>query len=233
VLILSTAFPHAWQSRAERFFDTFLGIAVSFLVWPNFARKTLRTSIGDLVAAQHQHFRRLRQAYFSDSPDTPSLLSGRLRAREILDACAEKCTDAAIEPGLISGQRQELMNLVDVFTKTHRILTALASVVGKSTGVFKGNIRPEFEGLMDMVDAQFSQLEIYARTGSEPEENPDFKTCFNRFMVCLGSMRTQGEFDRFPLDSRNNASSFNLQINRIGTGLEQARVGLKAIRETR
>ncbi len=237
VLVLSAAFPHTWQSGAERLLDTFLGIAIglaaSFLVWPNFARKNLRAAIGDLVGAQHRHFQALRSAYFSEHPDSANLLSGRLAAREMLDACAEKCTDAAIEPGLISAQRQELMNLVDIFTRNHRTLTALASIVKASTGVFRGDIRPDLEALMDRVEMQFLQLEGYARTGEASGEDPDFKACFNRFMVRIGAMRTRGEFDRFPLDSRNNASSFILQINRIGTGLAQARTGLETIRSAR
>lgn len=237
VLILSTAFPHAWQSGAERLFDTFLGIviglAASFLVWPNFARKTLRKPIADLVSAQHCHFQELRKAYFGDRPDTANLLSGRLAARGALDACTEKCSDAAVEPGLISAQRQELMNLVDIFTRNHQALIALASIVNVSTGVFKGALRPELEALMDRIEMQFSHLATYAGTGEAPEADPEFKTCFNRFMARIGSMRSRGEFDDFPLDSRNNASAFILQLNRIGTGLAQARAGLKAIREGR
>ena len=235
VLVVSTAFPHAWQSGAERLLDTFLGIAVglaaSFLVWPNFARKNLRAAIGDLVAAQHHHFTALGRAYFSENHDTASLLSGRVRAREFLNSCAEKCADAAVEPGLVSSQRQELMNLIDIFTGIHQVLTAMATIVEASAGVFMGNIRPDLEALMERVDRSFAQLEAYVRTGERPCEAPEFKIVFNRFMARLGSLRAEGEFDAFPLDARNNASSFVLQIERIGMGLERAGAGLKTIRE--
>lgn len=234
VLLLGTAFPHPWQSGAERMLDTILGIViglgVSFVVWPNFARKHLRQAIGDLIRTQHRHFRRLREAYLSDTPDSVHLLSGRLQARESLDVCIQKCTDAAIEPGLISAQRQELLNLVDLFTKLHSTLIALSSLVANSTGVFKGEIQPDFERLMDTVQAQFSQLETYAGTGEASFSTHAFNDCFSRFMARLGTMRANGEFDRFPLDARNNSSSFILQIRQIGKGLDQVYAGLKNIR---
>lgn len=234
VLVLASAFPHPWQSGAERMLDTILGIGiglgVSFVVWPNFARKNLRQAIGDLIAAQHRHFRQLRKAYFSDTPDSVHLLSGRLQARENLDNCTQKCTDAAIEPGLISGQRQELLNLVDIFARLHKTLIALSSIVANSTGVFKGEIQPDFERLMDTIQNQFSQLETYARTGDASLSPHAFNDCFSRFMVRLGTMRINGEFDRFPLDARNNSSSFILQIRQIGDGLDQIYTGLKNLR---
>ena len=234
VLVLGSAFPHPWQSGAERMLDTALGIGIglgaSFLVWPNFARKSLRQAIGDVIAAQHSHFRQLREAYLSEAPDSADLLSGRLQARDSLDACAQKCTDAAIEPGLVSGQRQELLNLVDIFTKLHRNLIALSSIVANSTGVFKGSIQPDFEALMDTVEARFSELETYARDEEAPGGPSTFNDCFNRFMAKLGTMRVNGEFDRFPLDARNNSSSFILQIRRIGNGLDQAWAGMKNLR---
>lgn len=234
VIVLSAAFPHPWQSGAERMLDTLLGIGiglgVSFVVWPNFARKTLRQAVGDLIAAQHRHFSQLRKAYLSDAPDSVQLLSGRLRARETLDNCTQKCTDAAIEPGLIPGQRQELLNLVDLFAKLHRNLIALSSIVAHSTGIFKGEMQPDFHRLMDTVENQFSQLETYARTGEASFSHHAFNNCFSRFMARLGAMRKNGQFDRFPLDARNNSSSFILQIRQIGDGLDQVYAGLKNIR---
>ncbi|HCY84995.1 MAG TPA: hypothetical protein DHV36_07655 [Desulfobacteraceae bacterium] len=237
VLILSSTFPQLWHSGAERLFDTVLGLgiglAAAFLVWPNFARKNLRKALGDLVAAQHSHFRELRNAYFSDGPDMEALLSDRIRARTQLEAATEKCNDAAIEPGLVARQRQELMNLVDVFSRIHGTFTAMASIVGRSSGGVRGAIRPELEELMDTIDALYLQLEDYVRTGEETADAPEFKTCFNRFMVGVAQRRVQGAFDGFPLDSRNNASAFIRQIDRIGTGLVQAKNGLKSIRESR
>ena len=237
VLVLSSTFPLLWQSGAERLLDTVLGLviglAASLLVWPNFARKNLRTAIGDLVAAQHAHFRELRSVYFSDRTDTEHLLTHRIKVRAQLEACTEKCRDAAIEPGLVAGQRQELMNLVDVFTRIHRTLTAMASIVGRSSGGVRGTIRPELEELMDTVEALYLQLENYVRTGEEDATPPEFKACFSRFMVDVAQRRVRGEFDGLPLDSRNNASAFIRQIDRIGTGLVQAKTGLKAIRDSR
>nr|WP_320190530.1 FUSC family protein [uncultured Desulfobacter sp.] len=234
VIVLSAAFPHPWQSGAERMLDTLLGIGiglgVSFVVWPNFARKTLRQAVGDLIAAQYRHFSQLRKAYLSDAPNSVKLLSGRLQARESLDNCTQKCTDAAIEPGLIPGQRQELLNLVDLFAKLHRTLIALSSIVAHSTGVFKGEIEPDFNRLMDTVENQFSQLETYTRTGEDVFSYHAFNDCFSRFMARLGAMRKNGEFDRFPLDARNSSSSFILQIRQIGDGLDQIYAGLKNLR---
>lgn len=234
VLVLGTAFPHPWQSGVERMLDTMLGIGiglgVSFVVWPNFARKNLRQAVGDLIVAQHNHFSQLRQAYLSDTPDSVHLLSGRLQARKSLDNCTQKCTDAAIEPGLIPGQRQELLNLVDLFAKLHRTLIALSSIVANSTGVFKGEIQSDFEVLMDTVQTQFAQLEIYTRTGEASLSSHAFNDCFSRFMARLGTMRIKGEFDQFPLDARNSSSSFILQIRQIGDGLDKIYAGLKNLR---
>ncbi|WDP91889.1 MAG: FUSC family protein [Desulfobacter sp.] len=236
VLILGTVFSHTWQGGAERMADTLLGIAIglgaSFLVWPNFARKNLRREMGDLIAAQHRHFSQLVAAYFGDDTDMSGLLAGRLTAVQHLDACTEKFTDAAIEPGLRASQRQELVNLADAFTGVHRTLTAMASTVGKSSGVFHGSILAECQGVVACLDRLFSALESYARE-DQAFEDQAFNERFSRFMVFLGRMRSQGEFDRFPLDSRNNASAFIRQINRLAADLERARKGIEALRTGR
>jgi len=88
----------------------------------------------------------------------------------------------------------------------------LLSAVANSTGVFKGEIQPNFEALMDTVQTQFSQLETYARTSEASLSSHAFNDCFSRIMARLGTMRINGEFDRFPLDARNSLSSFILQI---------------------
>jgi hypothetical protein len=122
---------------------------------------------------------------------------------------------------------------VDVFTRIHRTLTALSSIVSKSKGVFHGRIRPEFETLMDSVESKFSELENYARTGETPQTVHNFNAGFSKFMVFLAEMRTQGEFERFSLDSRNNSSAFIQQINRLGTELERARNRIHTLRKGR
>jgi uncharacterized membrane protein YccC len=237
VLILGAIFSHTWQGGAERMLDTFLGISIglaaSFLIWPNFARKGLRQEMGALIAAQHRHFCQLRRAYFSDAPETATLLAGRIKALTLLETCTEKFTDAAIEPGLRSGQRQGLVNLVDIFTRIHRTLTALSSIVNNSKGLFHGRIRPEFETLMDSVETKFSELEKIARTGQTPQTVHNFNAGFSKFMFFLKEMRSQGEFERFSLDSRNNSSAFIQQINRLGTELERAANRIHTIRNAR
>ncbi|GAB6146440.1 hypothetical protein [Desulfocicer niacini] len=60
-----------------------------------------------------------------------------------------------METGLKTAQRQERINLIEILTRIHRTLTALSSIVNKSTGVFHENIRPKFEELMDAVEEQF------------------------------------------------------------------------------
>lgn len=236
VLILGTLFAHSWQNGMERMLDTFLGISIglgaSLLIWPNFARKNLRKEMGDLIHAQHEHFKQLRFSYFNHTVEKPVLLGGRLKALEKLESCTEKFKDASIEPGLRTAQRQELVNLIEVFTRIHRTLTALSSIVSKSTGVFHGNIRPKFEELMDALEEQFQVLEIYARTGEFLTTKKKFNSTFNTFMVFLGKMRSQGEFEDFTLDSRNNASAFIRQINRLGVELTRASEGVEALRKT-
>ena len=237
VLILGTVFSHSWQGGAERMLDTFLGISIglaaSFLIWPNFARKNLRQEMGALIAAQRLHFSQLRRAYISDNPEMATVLAGRIKALTQLESCTEKFRDASIEPGLISGQRQGLVNLVDVFARIHRTLTALSSIVSKSKGVFHGRIRPEFEVLMDSIEYRFSELENFARTGEEEQSAQRFNIEFSKFMFFLGEMRSQGEFDRFSLDSRNNSSAFIQQINRLGTELERAKSRIHTLRMDR
>jgi len=237
VLILGTVFSHTWQGGAERMLDTVLGISIgliaSFLIWPNFARKNLRQEMGALIAAQRRHFGQLRSTYFSDTPEASTLLAGRIKALTLLESCTEKFTDASIEPGLRSGQRQELVNLVDIFTRIHRTLTALSSIVSKSKGVYHGRIRPEFEVLMESVDSKFSELEACARTEDAAQKAQNFNAEFSKFMVFLGEMRSQGEFERFSLDSRNNSSAFIRQINRLGTELERARNSIHTLRKAR
>ena len=236
VLILGTLFSHPWQNGMERVLDTFLGIFIglvaSLLIWPNFARKNLRKEMGDLIYSQHKHFKQLRAAYFNHTVTKPVLLGGRLKASEQLESCTEKFKDASVEPGLRTAQRQELINLIDIFTKIHRTLTALSSIVNKSTGVFHGNIRPNLEELMDVVEEQFKDLENYARTGKFLTTKRKFNTTFNTFMVFLGKVRSQGDFENFTLDSRNNASALIRQINRLGVELTRAGEGVEALRKT-
>lgn len=237
VLIVGTVFSHTWQGGAERIFDTFLGISIglasSFLVWPNFARKSLRQEMGDLIAAQHHHFSGLQTAYFSETPDTTGLVSGRIKAKSLLESCTEKFTDASIEPGLRAPQRQELMNLVEIFTRLHSTLTAISSIVTQSTGVFHGSTRPEFEALMDELGARFSDLERYARTGEESDPREPFNTRMAQFMAYLGQLRAKGEFEHFSLDSRNSSSALVRQIHRTGTDLERALTGIRALRSAK
>lgn len=236
VLILGTLFAHTWQGGMERVFDTFLGISIglgaSFLIWPNFARKSLRKEMGDLILSQHAHFKQLRKSYFDDTAETAVLVGGRLKASEKLESCTEKFKDASMEPGLRSTQRQELINLIDVFTRIHRTLTAMSSIVRNSTGAFHGNIRPRFEELMDAVEEQFAALEVYARKGESISMEKDFNTTFNTFMIFLGKMRGEGEFEAFTLDRRNNSSAFIRQINRLGVELTRAGERIETLRKT-
>ncbi len=235
VLILGTLFSHTWQNGMERVLDTFLGISIglgaSLFIWPNFARKNLRKEMGDLIHSQYEHFKQLRASYFNHTLKKSVLLGGRLKASEKLESCTEKFKDASIEPGLRTAQRQELINLIEIFTRIHRTLTALSSIVSKSTGVFHGNIRPKFEELMDAVEDQFQTLETYARTGRFLTTRKNFNTTFNTFMIFVGKMRSQGEFENFTLDSRNNASAFIRQINRLGVELTRAKEGIEALRK--
>lgn len=236
VLVLGTIFSHTWQGGMERILDTFLGTAfglgASFLIWPNFSRKNLRKGMADLIGSQHEHFKQLRKTYFCDTKETGFLLAGRLKAAQHLETCSEKFKDASIEPGLKTAQRQELLNLTEIFTRIHRILTALSSIVNKSTGVFRDSARDGYEELMDAVEEQFSILKSYAEKGKILTEKQDFPTSFNTFMVYLGKMRSQGEFENFTLDRRNNSSAFIRQINRLGTELIRAKDGIESLRKT-
>jgi hypothetical protein len=76
-------------------------------------------------------------------------------------------------------------------------------------------------------------LENFARTGEEEQRAQRFNIEFSKFMFFLGEMRSQGEFDRFALDSRNNSSAFIQQINRLGTELERAANRIHALRMDR
>ena len=235
VLILGTLFSHTWQGGMERVLDTFLGISIglgaSFLIWPNFARKNLRREMGELIHSQHEHFKQLRRSYFNKTTDTTVLLGGRLKAAERLESCTQRFKEASMEPGLRPAQRQELINLIEVFTRIHRTLTALSSIVNKSTGVFHGNIRPRFEELMDAVEEQFSSLETYAKEGKVLTPKAKFNTTLSTFMIFLGKMRAQGEFEHFTLDRRNNASALIRQINRLGVELARAKKRIETLRK--
>lgn len=236
VLIIGTVFSHTWQGGIERILDTLLaiifGLGASFLIWPNFARKNLRKEMADLINAQHKHFRQLREAYIRDTEDTLVLLSGRVKAAQHLESCSERFKDASIEPGLRATQRQELLNLTDIFTRIHGILTSLSSIVNKSTGAIHGNVRHQFEELMDVVEEQFGILENYAEKGVLMTGTKDFSTTFSTFMVYLGKMRSHGEFENFTIDQRNSSSAFISQINRLGLELNRARHGIEALRST-
>lgn len=235
VLILGSLFSHTWQGGAERILDTVLGIAfglgASFLVWPNFARKNLRKEMSGLITSQHTHFRQLRKAYFTHAPKKADLLAGRLEAARCLESCSEKFREACAEPGLSAAQRQELLNLTDLFTRIHTILTALSSIVTKSTGVLHGRPREKFEALMDAVDAQFLSLNTYAQKDIMDTGQEEFPLVFNAFMAYLGQMRQQGEFEAFSLDRRNNSSAFLTQINRLGMELTRAGKRIEALRK--
>ncbi len=235
VLILGTLFAHTWQGGLERVVDTFIGVSIglcaSFLIWPNFARKALRKEMGDLIYAQHEHFKDLRTFYFDNKKENSLLLAGRLKASARLESCSEKFKDAGIEPGLRASQRQQLVNLIALFTRIHRTLTAMASIVNKSTGVFHGDIRCQFEELMEAVDEQFEVLEVYARTDEVLIRKREFNTTFNAFMGDLSQMRSEGKFENFTLDSRNNASAFIRQIHRLGVELTRAKERIETLRK--
>jgi len=103
----------------------------------------------------------------------------------------------------------------------------------KSTGVFHGSIRKELEGVIKSIDRRFPALETYARSDRDTGKCEAFNEQFSRFMIFFGRMLSQGEFDRFPLDSRNNSSAFIRRISRLAAELQRARKGIEALRTGR
>lgn len=102
-----------------------------------------------------------------------------------------------------------------------------------ATGVFNApTLGPRFDALMDILEQEFSHLETYAREDLLPDTQSDFDTEFNSFMVFLGKMRAQGEFEDLALDRRNNASAFIWQIKCLATELLRIKQGVNALRNS-
>lgn len=98
ILLLGIIFTDGWQFGVERILDTFLGVAIgiaaSFGVWPNLARKSLRKKMAALSQLQGAHFKMLSESYLYGKVSEPRLVQSRIEASVMLDEC-----------GIFSGSR--------------------------------------------------------------------------------------------------------------------------------
>lgn len=226
ILLLGVLFTDGWQFGVERILDTFLGIAIgiaaSFGVWPNMARKNLRAKMANLVELQSSHFKILSKSYLHGGISETTIVQTRIDASNMLDTCAESFREAAAEPGLQGWQRNELTRLIRVFTRMHSLLMTMSTIIRRSHG---GPLPSIADGMAEVLHAAtdyYEWLECYSLTPEDCSEQPDFDKAIDNFMVAVGDARIRGDFEDVPLERRNNISAFIWNIRALGGEIRRA-----------
>ncbi|NDV25504.1 FUSC family protein [Desulfovibrio sp. JC010] len=226
ILMLGAIFTDGWQFGVERIVDTALGIgigiAASFGVWPNMARKNLRTKMATLVELQSTHFKKLSESYLQGGVSETEIIQSRIEASTMLDTCAESFREAAAEPGLQGWQRNELTRLIRTFTRMHSILITMSTIIRRRFG---GPLPSIAQGMTDILGAAaeyYGWLEQYSLNPEDCPEEPDFDKAIDKFMSAVSDARIRGEFEDVPLERRNNVSAFIWNIHALGNEISRA-----------
>lgn len=234
ILLLGIIFLDGWEMGLERVIDTVLGIALglgaSFLVWPNMARKNLRAQMGDLINAQYCHFKQLTESYLNGLWHESDLVQSRIAASIALDKCAEFFREASAEPGLQGSQRQDLFRLLRVFTRMHRMLTAMSSIIRRSPSGPLEILEKGMRRLLGRALSQYRWLERCARDPEHCSDRPHFDQAVDEFLDIVGDVRARGELEDIPLERRNNISAFIWQIRSLGNEIKRAEKRLSDLR---
>lgn len=234
ILLLGVIFTDGWQFGLERILDTVLGVAIgiaaSFGVWPNLARKNLRTKMGRIVELQAIHFRKLSESYLYGQISEAELVMTRIEASNMLDECAESFREAAAEPGLQGWQRNDLSRLLRTFRRMHSLLVSMATIIRHAHG---GPLEPIAEGMKNILTQTidyYKWLECYALTPEDCPEEPDFKVAVDAFMRAVSDARIRGDFEDVPLERRNNISAFIWNIHALGSEIDRAGRRMRELR---
>ncbi|WP_320170600.1 FUSC family protein [Maridesulfovibrio sp.] len=234
ILLLGIVFTDGWQFGLERILDTFLGvsigIAASFGVWPNLARKNLREKMGSLVTAQGVHFKKLSESYLYGGVKESELVASRIEASQMLDKCSESFREAAAEPGLQVWQREDLTRLLRTFTRMHSLLVSMSTIIRRGYGGPLPSIADGMRSILTQTIDYYAWLECYALTSDDCPEQPDFDKAVNEFMKAVGDARIRGDFEDVPLERRNNISAFIWNIRALGSEIERAGRRMRELR---
>ncbi len=234
ILLLGLIFIDGWQFGLERILDTVLGvligIAASFGVWPNLARKNLRKKMGRLVELQVIHFKKLSESYLYGEVSESELVMTRIEASTMLDECAESFREAAAEPGLQGWQRDDLSRLLRTFTRMHSLLVSMATIIRRGYGGPLPPIADDMKKILTSTIDYYTWLECYALTPEECPEQPDFELMVDDFMKAVSDARIRGYFEDVPLERRNNISAFIWNIHALGSEIKRAGKRLRELR---
>lgn len=226
ILLLGVLFTDGWQFGVERILDTFLGIAIgvaaSFGVWPNLARKNLRKKMGALVELQSAHFKMLSESYLYGGVSEADLVQSRIEASTMLDACAEWFREAAAEPGLQGWQRDDLTRLIRTFGRMHSLLMTMSTIIRRGYGGPLPSISEGMTKILKDAADYYAWLECYSLTPDDCPEQPDFDLAIDNFMLAVGDARIRGDFENVPLERRNNISAFIWNIRALGGEIARA-----------
>ncbi|MFW5499424.1 MULTISPECIES: FUSC family protein [unclassified Maridesulfovibrio] len=226
ILLLGVLFTDGWQFGIERILDTVLGIAIgiaaSFGVWPNMARKNLREKMANLIELQSTHFKILSKSYLHGGITEARIVETRIEASSMLDTCAESFREAAAEPGLQAWQRSELTRLIRTFTRMHSLLMTMSTIIRRGYG---GPLPSIADGMAEVLGATteyYEWLECYSLTPEDCPDEPDFDKAIDNFMAAVGDARVRGDFEDVPLERRNNISAFIWNIRALGGEIRRA-----------
>ncbi|WP_415713483.1 FUSC family protein [Maridesulfovibrio sp.] len=226
ILLLGVIFTDGWQFGVERIVDTALGISIgiaaSFGVWPNMARKNLRAKMAELVELQSAHFKKLAESYLHGGVSESDIVQSRIEASNMLDTCAESFREAAAEPGLQGWQRNELTRLIRTFTRMHSLLMTMSTIIRRGYGGPLPSIAVGMTNILIAAADYYAWLECYSLTPEDCPEEPDFEKAIDKFMEAVGDARIRGEFEDVPLERRNNISAFIWNIHALGNEIHRA-----------
>ena len=226
ILLLGIVFTDGWQFGVERIVDTGLGIligvAASFGVWPNMARKNLRTKMASLVELQSEHFKKLTESYLHGGVSEAVLVQSRIDASTMLDSCAESFSEAAAEPGLQGWQRNELNRLIRSFSRMHSILMTMSTIIRRGYGGPLPSIEQAMTDILVAAAEHYEWLKRYSLSPEDCPDEPDFEKSIDIFMSAVSEARVRGDFEDVPLERRNNISAFIWNIHALASEISRA-----------
>ncbi|WP_027720204.1 FUSC family protein [Maridesulfovibrio zosterae] len=226
ILLLGILFTDGWQFGVERILDTLLGVAIgiaaSFGVWPNLARKNLRKKMAMLLELQSVHFKKLAESYLYGGVSEPELVKSRIKASQMLDTCSESFREAAAEPGLQGWQRDSLTRLHRTFSRMHSLLMTMSTIIRRGYGGPLPSITDGMKNILADAADYYAWLECYALTPEECPPEPDFDLAIANFMSAVGDARVRGDFEAVPMERRNNISAFIWNIRALGGEIARA-----------
>lgn len=234
ILVMGLVVPEGWKMGMVRVLDTVFGVGIgigaSFLIWPNMARKQLRTNLESIITAQAGLFSLLGKSYLSGKFSENEILSARIEVVNTLEEVSTTFKEAAAEPGLTNAQRRELSRLYKTLMRMQRLLVGLSTVLRRGEQGPLPQLEKGMKEYLDTTRSHFDWLVQYTQAPESCGKAPDFTAPTDIFLEFAATVRASGELDSEPTARRNNISAFIWHIQSLARELQHAHDRIHALR---